>query len=76
MLVGLAIGGLFHALAPRRAPGGSIVLLLLGIAGAMLAGFLGRALAIAPADDWRTYFAAAIGAAGFILLYRLAVRRA
>jgi uncharacterized membrane protein YeaQ/YmgE (transglycosylase-associated protein family) len=75
MLVGLVIGGLFHVLSPRRIAGGSAILLLLGIAGAMLAGFLGRALDVAPADGRLTYVVAAAGAVAFILLLRLALRR-
>ena len=74
MLVGLAVGVLARFALPRRTTSGPVLLILLGIAGAMLAGFLGRAFDIAPANGSATYALAALGAALLILLYRAALR--
>ena len=70
MLVGLAVGVLARFTLPRRVTSGPVLLILLGIAGAMLAGFLGKAFEVAPADGIATYAVAALGAALLILLYR------
>lgn len=74
MLVGLAVGVLARFARPRRTTSGPVLLILLGIAGAMLAGFLGQAFDIAPADGTATYAVAALGAALLILLYRALLR--
>ena len=74
MLVGLAVGVLARLVLPRRVTSGPVLLILLGIAGAMLAGFLGQAFDIAPADGVATYAFAALGAALLILLYRALLR--
>lgn len=73
MLVGMAIGVLARFILPRRVTSGPILLILLGIAGAMLAGFLGKAFEIAS-DGTATYAVAALGAAVFILSYRALLR--
>ena len=44
MLFGLVVGALAKLIMPGRDPGGIIVTMLLGIAGAVLAGFASRAL--------------------------------
>lgn len=74
MLVGLAVGVLARVALPRRITSGPVLLILLGIAGAMLAGFLGEAFYIAPADGTATYAVAALGAVLMILLYRALMR--
>ena len=74
MLVGIVIGVLARLALPRRVTSGPVLLILLGIAGAMLAGFLGQAFAVAPADGSATYAVAAFGAALLILLYRALLR--
>jgi len=49
---GLIIGALAKLVMPGRDPGGIIVTILLGIAGALLGGFLGRSLGwYGPADS-------------------------
>lgn len=74
MLVGLAVGVLARFALPRRVTSGPVLLILIGIAGAMLAGFLGQAFDVAPADGTATYAVAALGAALLILLYRALLR--
>ncbi|MES2119547.1 MAG: GlsB/YeaQ/YmgE family stress response membrane protein [Pseudomonadota bacterium] len=76
----IVIGGLAGALAkllmPGRDPGGCIITILLGIAGAVLAGYVGRAVGWYGANDQGAGFiAAVVGAFVLLLLYRLIVRR-
>lgn len=43
-IIGLVAGALAKLIMPGKDPGGIIVTMLLGIAGSLVAGFLGRAL--------------------------------
>jgi uncharacterized membrane protein YeaQ/YmgE (transglycosylase-associated protein family) len=75
LIVGLIVGAIAKLLTPGRDPGGIIVTALLGIAGAMLAGFLGRALGIYHAGDTGPgLIASVIGAVILLSIYH-AVRR-
>jgi uncharacterized membrane protein YeaQ/YmgE (transglycosylase-associated protein family) len=57
---------------PGRDPGGIIVTILLGIAGAVLAGFLGRMLGwYQPDDAGAGFIAAVIGALIILAVYRM-----
>ena len=76
IVIGLLAGGLAKLLMPGRDPGGCIITILLGIAGALLAGFLGRALGwYGPGDAGAGFVAAVIGAFVLLLIYRLVVSR-
>ena len=44
LIIGLVVGAIAKLLMPGKDPGGFIVTMLIGIAGALLAGMLGRAL--------------------------------
>ena len=76
----IVIGGLAGAIAkllmPGRDPGGCIITVLLGIAGALVAGWIGRALGWYGANDQGAGFVAAIvGAFLLLLIYRLVAGR-
>lgn len=76
IVIGLLAGGLAKLLMPGRDPGGCIVTILLGIAGALLAGFLGRAVGwYGPNDQGAGFVAAVVGAFLILLIYRLVLRR-
>jgi len=76
IVIGLLAGGIAKLLMPGRDPGGCIITILLGIAGALVAGFLGRAVGWYGADDQGAGFIAAIvGAFVLLFLYRLIARR-
>jgi uncharacterized membrane protein YeaQ/YmgE (transglycosylase-associated protein family) len=75
LIVGLIVGAIAKLLTPGRDPGGIIVTALLGIAGAMVAGFLGRMLGIYRAGDTGPgVIASVIGAVILLAIYH-AVRR-
>ena len=75
ILIGLVAGILGKVLMPGRDPGGFVVTILIGIAGAMLAGFLAQAMGWRIDDGWQSYAAATGGAVLLLLLYRLVVNR-
>jgi uncharacterized membrane protein YeaQ/YmgE (transglycosylase-associated protein family) len=75
IVIGLLAGGLAKLLMPGRDPGGCIVTILLGIAGALLAGFLGRAVGWYGPNDGAGFVAAVVGAFLILLIYRLVMRR-
>jgi len=51
LIVGLIVGAIAKLLMPGRDPGGIFITMLLGIAGAFVAGFIGRALGLYHAGD-------------------------
>ena len=75
----IIIGGLAGAIAkllmPGKDPGGCIVTVLLGIAGALLAGFLGQMLNLDSAMNGAGFIGAIVGAFLILLIYRLILRR-
>lgn len=75
IVIGLLAGGIAKLLMPGRDPGGCIVTILLGIAGALLAGFLGRAVGWYEPGDGAGFIAAVVGAILILLIYRLIVTR-
>jgi uncharacterized membrane protein YeaQ/YmgE (transglycosylase-associated protein family) len=79
ILAWIVIGGLAGAIAkllmPGRDPGGCIITVLLGIAGALLAGWIGHALGWYHMGEGAGFVAAIVGAFLILLVYRLIARR-
>ena len=76
IVIGLLAGGIAKLLMPGKDPGGCIITILLGIAGALLAGFLGRALGwYGEGDAGAGFIAAIIGAFVLLFIYRLVAGR-
>ena len=75
----IIIGGLAGMLArwivPGREPGGCIVTILLGIAGALLAGFIGNSVGWYSQGQAGGFIAATLGAILILFIYRLLMRR-
>jgi len=77
LIVGLIVGAVAKLLMPGKDPGGIFVTMLLGIAGALVVGFLGRSLGWYREGDPVGLFASIIGAIVLLGLYRVvAARRA
>jgi uncharacterized membrane protein YeaQ/YmgE (transglycosylase-associated protein family) len=77
MVFGLIVGVIAKLLMPGRDPGGFIVTMLIGIAGALTGGFIGRALGWYGPTDGAGFFMSLLGAILLLWLYRvLFVRRA
>jgi uncharacterized membrane protein YeaQ/YmgE (transglycosylase-associated protein family) len=75
ILFGLIVGALAKLVMPGRDPGGIIVTMLLGIAGAVLGGFVGRALGLYREGEAAGFFMAFLGAIILLALYRMMVGR-
>jgi uncharacterized membrane protein YeaQ/YmgE (transglycosylase-associated protein family) len=76
LVVGLVVGALAKLIMPGRDPGGVIVTMLIGVAGAFVARFLGRAFGMyQTADTGRGILASIIGALILLAVYRMAVGR-
>jgi len=76
IVIGGLAGGIAKLLMPGRDPGGCIVTVLLGIAGALVAGWIGRAIGwYGPNDQGAGFVAAIVGALVLLLLYRVVAGR-
>lgn len=75
LLIGLVCGVLAKLLVPGRDPGGLVVTVLIGIAGALLAGFVMQMLGRPANDGWTGYGAAVVGSIVLLILYRLVISR-
>jgi len=73
ILFGLVIGAIAKLLMPGRDPGGFIVTILLGIAGALLGGFLGRALGWYREGEPAGFLMSLVGAVVLLVIYRMAI---
>jgi uncharacterized membrane protein YeaQ/YmgE (transglycosylase-associated protein family) len=76
ILFGLIVGAIAKLLMPGKDPGGIIVTMLLGIVGAVLGGYLGRALGIAGPGEPVGWIMAIIGAILVLAIYRVVAKRA
>jgi uncharacterized membrane protein YeaQ/YmgE (transglycosylase-associated protein family) len=75
LIIGLVIGAIAKLLMPGRDPGGCIVTILLGIAGALVATYLGQAVGWYRPGQTAGFIGAVVGAMLLLLLYRLIFRR-
>ncbi|HVJ28634.1 MAG TPA: GlsB/YeaQ/YmgE family stress response membrane protein [Vicinamibacterales bacterium] len=75
ILFGLVVGIIAKLLMPGRDPGGFIVTILLGIAGALLGGFIGRAMGWYGEGDAAGWIVSILGAIVLLALYRMMVRK-
>jgi uncharacterized membrane protein YeaQ/YmgE (transglycosylase-associated protein family) len=75
IIFGLIVGAIAKLLMPGKDPGGIIVTMLLGIVGAILGGFAGRALGLYGPNDSAGIFMSIFGAIGVLLIYRLLIGR-
>ena len=75
VVFGLIVGALAKLVMPGRDPGGWIVTILIGIAGALLGGFLGRAVGWYGPNDAAGFLMSLLGAIVLLALYRLTLRR-
>lgn len=71
VVIGLIVGVIAKLLMPGRDPGGCLITILLGIAGAFVAGFLGRAIGWYEPGQPAGFIASVIGAMLVVLVYRL-----
>jgi uncharacterized membrane protein YeaQ/YmgE (transglycosylase-associated protein family) len=70
IVFGLIVGIIAKLLMPGRDPGGFIITILLGIAGAIVGGFIGRALGFYGPNQGAGFVMSVIGAVLLLALYR------
>lgn len=75
ILFGLVIGIIAKVLMPGRDPGGFIITILLGVAGALLGGFVGRAMDFYGEGQTAGWIMSILGAVLLLAVYRMMVRR-
>jgi uncharacterized membrane protein YeaQ/YmgE (transglycosylase-associated protein family) len=71
IVFGLIVGAVAKFVMPGKDPGGLIVTILLGIAGALIGGFAGQALGIYQQGQTAGFVMAVIGAVVLLALYRM-----
>ena len=76
ILFGLVIGVIAKLLMPGRDPGGFIITILLGIAGALIGGVIGRAMGFYGEGESAGWIVSILGAIILLALYRMVARRA
>lgn len=75
ILFGLVVGIIAKLLMPGRDPGGFIVTILIGIAGALLGGFIGRAMGFYGESEGAGWIVSILGAVLLLGIYRMMARR-
>jgi uncharacterized membrane protein YeaQ/YmgE (transglycosylase-associated protein family) len=70
IIIGAIAGVLGKLVMPGKDPGGFIVTILLGIAGALLAGFIGQAVGFYNAGEGAGWIGATVGAVALLAIYR------
>jgi uncharacterized membrane protein YeaQ/YmgE (transglycosylase-associated protein family) len=71
IIIGAIAGVLGKWIMPGKDPGGFIVTILLGIAGALLAGFIGQAVGFYSAGEGAGWIGATVGAIILLAIYRM-----
>src|SRR5947207_5022340 len=74
IVVGLVVGAIAKLLMPGRDPGGAIVTILLGIAGSVVAGVLGRSVGWYSEGQPAGFVASILGAILILVVYRAIAR--
>lgn len=75
LVIGLIVGAIAKLLVPGRDPGGWIITILLGIAGAIVGTWLGRTLGMYSGQESAGWIASIAGAVLLLLLYRAIIGR-
>jgi uncharacterized membrane protein YeaQ/YmgE (transglycosylase-associated protein family) len=74
IVLGLIIGAVAKLIMPGQDPGGIIITILLGIAGALVGGFLGRAIGLYQEGQPAGFLMSIIGALVLLFVYRMFTR--
>jgi uncharacterized membrane protein YeaQ/YmgE (transglycosylase-associated protein family) len=75
LIIGLIIGALAKLVMPGRDPGGVIITIVLGVAGSLLADFIGRAAGWYGPNEPAGFIASVIGAVVLLAGYRMITGR-
>jgi uncharacterized membrane protein YeaQ/YmgE (transglycosylase-associated protein family) len=75
IIIGLVAGVVAKLLMPGKDPGGFIITILLGIAGAFVATYLGQAVGWYQAGEGAGFIGAVLGAIILLVVYRMVAKR-
>ena len=75
IIFGAIVGLIARLLHPGRDPGGFIITTLLGIAGSLLGGFIGRALGLYRQGEGAGFLMSILGAILLLVIYHAVGRR-
>ena len=75
ILIGLVAGAVAKLIMPGKDPGGFIITILLGIAGALIATYLGHLIGWYQAGQSAGFIGAIVGAILILFIYRLIKRK-
>jgi uncharacterized membrane protein YeaQ/YmgE (transglycosylase-associated protein family) len=75
VIIGAAVGALAKLITPGRDPGGFFMTALLGMAGALVATFMGRMIGLYGANQNAGFIASIIGALVVLVIYHSVRRR-
>ena len=75
IIFGLVVGLIARFLHPGKDPGGFVVTALIGIAGSLLGGFLGRALGLYGPNQGAGLIMSVVGAIILLVIYHTFIRR-
>ena len=71
IIIGLVAGAVAKLIMPGKDPGGFIITILLGVAGALLATFLGKLVGWYKPGESAGFIGAIVGAIILLVIYRL-----
>ena len=74
IIIGLIVGALAKLIMPGRDGGGILMTIILGIAGALLAGFVGRSMGLYDQGEGAGIIASIVGAVLLLAIYRAVTR--
>lgn len=75
LIVGLVVGAIAKAIMPGRDPGGILITMVIGVVGALIAGFLGRSMGWYGDNEGAGIIASIIGSIILLFGYRMVVGR-
>jgi uncharacterized membrane protein YeaQ/YmgE (transglycosylase-associated protein family) len=75
LIIGLVIGVVAKLLMPGRDPGGCLITMALGVAGSLVATYLGRFLGWYAEGSTAGFIMSVLGAMLLLLIYRLTMKR-
>ena len=75
IVFGLVVGALAKLVMPGRDPGGIIVTMLLGVVGAVVGGWVGRAVGTYGPNEPAGFLMSLLGAVLLLAVYRMAAGR-
>lgn len=74
IVIGFVAGALGKLIMPGKDPGGCVVTILIGIAGALLVGYVGQIIGFYEPGEEANWIGATLGAVALLVLYRIILK--